>query len=498
MSVLTQVLRTLARGAHTKTMTLASLNPNLLKAEYAVRGRIPAMAQGIAKEMKDGKYPFERLIFANIGNPQALKQTPITFFRQVLALLDYDELLKEENRDTVLKLFSPDAIARAQQYKDAGAKTGAYSDSQGIEFVRKQVAEFISKRDGVKSCASNIFLSSGASESVQSILFALIANPTVGIMIPIPQYPLYTASIALYNGATIPYYLDEDKQWDLTVEELEKSLAAGRAAGSDVRAIAVINPGNPTGQCLSEDSIREILRFCHRHRLVLLADEVYQTNVYTPDRPFVSFRKVLATMPERDEVELISFHTVSKGVVGECGRRGGYMELTNIDEAVREQLLKRASISLCPNIQGQIMVGLMVNPPKEGEPSHAQYVRETTAIYDSLKRRAAKLVAAFNSLPGISCNPSAGAMYAFPRIQLSPKAIAAARAEEMEPDEFYCAELLRNTGVVVVPGSGFRQVDGTFHFRTTFLPPESVFDSYISLFVDFHKKFQDKYATARL
>ena len=74
-------------------------------------------------------------------------------------------------------------------------------------------------------------------------------------------------------------------------------------------------------------------------------------------------------------------------------------------------------------------------------------------------------------------------MYAFPRIQLSARAVAAARAEDMEPDEFYCAELLRNTGVVVVPGSGFCQVDGTFHFRTTFLPPEGIFDSYISLFM---------------
>ena len=74
-------------------------------------------------------------------------------------------------------------------------------------------------------------------------------------------------------------------------------------------------------------------------------------------------------------------------------------------------------------------------------------------------------------------------MYAFPRIQLSARAVAAAQAEEKEPDEIYCAELLRNTGVVVVPGSGFRQVDGTFHFRTTFLPAESIFDSYISLFV---------------
>jgi aspartate/methionine/tyrosine aminotransferase len=114
-----------------------------------------------------------------------------------------------------------------------------------------------------------------------------------------------------------------------------------------------------------------------------MADEVYQTNIYMPkQRPFYSFKKVLRDMGrEYEDFELISFHSVSKGMVGECGRRGGYFELAGIDIDVVAQIYKSVSITLCPNVQGQIMVELMVNPPKEGEPSYELYTKEISDIY---------------------------------------------------------------------------------------------------------------------
>jgi aspartate/methionine/tyrosine aminotransferase len=114
--------------------------------------------------------------------------------------------------------------------------------------------------------------------------------------------------------------------------------------------------GNPTGACLTADNLRAVLQFCRKNRLVLLADEVYQENIYNPRRPFVSARAALATLPQevQAETELISFHTVSKGPYGECGLRGGYMELFNIDPAVVDQLYKLASINLSPNVVGQV------------------------------------------------------------------------------------------------------------------------------------------------
>jgi aspartate/methionine/tyrosine aminotransferase len=320
----------------------------------------------------------------------------------------------------------------------------------------------------------------------------------------------YTATIDLLNGTQVPYYLDEEHKWGLAVPELERSLAASRAAGKDVRALVVINPGNPTGAMMSEANIREVIRFAHARRLVLLVDEVYQVNCYDAAQPFVSFRQVLASMPAEVATtqELFSFHSVSKGVVGECGRRGGFMALTNIDAGVHEQLVKRASLSLCSNLPGQVLVDLMLNPPREGDASYPLYHQEHTAIFESLKRRGQKLSATLNTLEGVFCHPTVSSMYAFPAITLSPAAVAAAAAKGVPADEFYCAELLEQTGVVrckvcvcvcgggrparvaeltpcacwqcVVPGSGFLQRDGTYHFRTTFLPQEDQMDQFLT------------------
>lgn len=225
-------------------------------------------------------------------------------------------------------------------------------------------------------------------------------------MIPIPQYPLYSATVSLFDAKAVHYYLNEENNWALDIGQLTTSLAEGRAKGYEVRALVIINPGNPTGQCLTERNMQEIIKFCQRERLVLLADEVYQTNIYQPKQlPFHSFKKVLRSMGSKyDQFELFSFHSVSKGMIGECGRRGGYYECTGIDQEVIDQLYKVSSVSLCPNVQGQIMVDLMVNPPKPGDPSYDLYKKEVDEIFESLRRRSRKLCDVFNNLEYMECN----------------------------------------------------------------------------------------------
>lgn len=192
-------------------------------------------------------------------------------------------------------------------------------------------------------------------------------------------------------------------------------------------------------------------------------------------------------------LELFSFHSISKGVVGECGRRGGYFECDGIDPKVMEQIYKLASISLCPTVQGQIMVDLMVRPPQAGQESHALYQNEYRELYESLQRRAKKLVKAFNALEGVSCQPAEGAMYVFPTITLPKRAIEEAKRLKKQPDAFYAMEMLNATGVCVVPGSGFGQKPETFHFRATFLPPEEVFDAFIERISKFHSDFMKRF-----
>jgi aspartate/methionine/tyrosine aminotransferase len=471
---------------------LDNINALVKKAEYAVRGTVPTRAEALEDRLRSGSgapLPFKQITRCNIGNPQELRQPPLTFVRQLCALVDYPELA---NHPRASEIFPQDVLERARELVTQFKSTGAYSHSQGIKYVRSHVAEFLQSRDGRPADPDNIFLTNGASEGVKQILQLTIEHDKVGVMIPIPQYPLYSASLALMNGRPVKYYTAEESGWSFTSAELRRSLEEARKEGTDVRALVVINPGNPTGGILSRSDMEDIVRFCESERLLLMADEVYQANVYYPDTdPWHSFRSV--AMDLKSSVQLVSFHSVSKGFIGECGKRGGFMDLHNFDAAVRDQLYKLASISLCPNTIGQIVVDVMVKPPAPGSPSYDLYAKERDSIMNSMRRRSVTLVSAFNSLEGVSCQPAKGAMYTFPSITLPAKAVAAAKAAGQAPDVFYALRLLEATGVTVVPGSGFLQKPGTFHFRCTFLPPEETFQTFIDLIKKFHGDFMNQY-----
>ncbi|KAK9149279.1 hypothetical protein Scep_008036 [Stephania cephalantha] len=476
-------------------VTLDTINPKVLKCEYAVRGEIVSQAQHLQQELqaKPGSHPFDEILYCNIGNPQSLGQQPITFFREVLALCDHPSIL---DRSETQGLFSADSIQRAWQILDLipGRATGAYSHSQGIKGLRDHIAAGIEARDGFPANPNDIFLTDGASPAVHMMMQLLIRSETDGILCPIPQYPLYSASIALHGGALVPYYLDEAKGWGLEVSELQKQLKEAQSNGITVRALAVINPGNPTGQVLAEDNQREIVEFCKNENLVLLADEVYQENIYVDEKKFHSFKKVSRFMGYgEDDIALVSFQSVSKGYYGECGKRGGYMEVTGFSADVREQIYKVASVNLCSNISGQILASLVMNPPKVGDESYESFIAEKDGILSSLARRAKTLEDAFNSLEGITCNKAEGAMYLFPRIHLPQKAIEAAKALKKAPDALYASRLLEATGIVVVPGSGFGQVPGTWHFRCTILPQEDKIPAVVSRLTAFHEAFMAEY-----
>ena len=449
-------------------ITLADLGKAVIETEYAVRGPIVARA---AELEKSGR----KIIYCNIGNPQALEQKPLTYLRQVLALCEYPELI-----ESAASSFPSDAVEAARSIL-AGSKhgLGAYSESKGLRVVREAVAEFIGERDGIAADPEAIYLTDGASKGVQAALRLLIADASDGIMIPIPQYPLYSATITLYEGAQVPYYLDEAHDWRLSRQLLEESIAEARRKGVKVKAICVINPGNPTGSVIDRDNIGMIVDFAREQGLSILADEVYQENVYRPGDRFVSFAKVMAEKKETG-VSLFSFHSCSKGFMGECGHRGGYMEIRNIPAEVVAQITKLQSVSLCSNLPGQVAVYCMVRPPKPGRPSYERYAKERDAILSELRSRALLLAEGLNKIPGVRCNTVAGAMYAYPKISLPSG----------RSDEDYCMALLEETGVCVVPGTGFGQLPGTAHFRTTILPPTERIKEVVRLFAEFQAAYR--------
>jgi aspartate/methionine/tyrosine aminotransferase len=446
------------------------------------------------------------VIYCNIGNPQELKQKPLTFFRQVISLLEYPELLEQPE---VLKHYPADVVARAREFLSKHPHgTGAYSQSPGIPFIRQAVADFIARRDGVPSSRDQVILTDGASKGAQAVLLALQKSPSDGFMIPVPQYPLYSATISLNGGHQVRYFLDEQNGWQLSEQILTESYDRARKEGVRPVLIAVINPGNPTGAVLSRENITMVIRFARERGMAIIADEVYQENVYVAGKTFVSFAKVMHEIGETG-VSLFSLHSVSKGFLGECGHRGGYLEIRNVPPDVLAQFIKQQSISLCANVPGQIATWLMVDPPRDGEPSQELYRREKQTVLTSLKKRAEILEKGIKGIKGMYLEMPQGAMYAFVRFELPaeqgkngggthPATMSPAEraAYEARRDTDYCMALLEETGICVVPGSGFGQLPGTLHFRTTFLPPQDEIEVMVEKLRVFHERYVHKLETA--
>jgi len=502
-------IQNMSSTAPRRVLTPNNINVNLLRAQYAVRGEIATKSEHYRHQLNenaqlrgdshsapperdtsgpDHELPFDSVISANIGNPQQLDQKPITFFRQVLSILEYPALLETKG------IYPDDVIERAKILLNSVGSVGAYSASQGALNIRKSVAKFIEERDGFPADPASIYLTAGASSGVNTLLNTIVSSPDTAILIPVPQYPLYTATLALLNATAVPYYLDESTAWSTNVPHIREEIHKAKAKGKDPRCLVIINPGNPTGASLPKKDIEAVINLAAEEHLVLMADEVYQTNVFVGE--FYSFKKILREMQQKtpdkyDKLELVSLHSTSKGMVGECGHRGGYFELVGFDEKVKDQVTKLVSITLCPPVIGQCLVELMVNPPKPGSPSYETYNKEYNSIYEGLKKRANALYEAFGKMTGVRCQDPQGAMYLFPTITLPEKAVKAAEEAGKKPDEFYCLRMLDATGICVVPGSGFGQKEGTWHFRTTFLPPGT---EWVGRMTKFHEDFLKEYA----
>ncbi len=469
-----------------------TVNQNILAMEYAVRGPIPQRAALLQRQGRT-------IIPCNIGNPQALGQQPITFYRQVLSLVEEPSKIQRERK--LKALFEETPVSELQEsdfisdyvldlseeiLKGIGTGMGAYTESKGIRFIREAIARFIDERDeveltgGLRSDPEKIFLTSGASQGAKMVIDLLIDSPDDGIMIPIPQYPLYSASIRKAGGAQVNYFPDEERGWSLDRRILDDALNRAKHRGVRVKGIVVINPGNPTGAVLDEQSIREIIDFAQENSLVIIADEVYQENVYQGE--FVSFARVLGNR----DVPLFSLHSISKGFYGECGHRGGYLEVRNppavqgTDLDVMDLLVKQASVSLCSNTAGQVLTFLMVSPPEEGSPPYERFCQEKKHILTDLYEKASMIREAFAQMEGVNCFGETGAMYLFPRLDKLPAGTT---------DFDYCMALLEETGLCVVNGSGFGQKEGTHHLRIAFLPPKELLAEVLPKWIAFHNRY---------
>ncbi len=474
-----------------KPSRAVEVNRDILEMEYAVRGPIPRRAAELKRRGR-------RIIPCNMGNPQALGQKPISFYRQVMSLAEYPphierekrlkEVLLEKGEDPGMQgILCDHALEYAGDFLDRmETGLGAYSESKGALFIREAISRFIDDRDGAgrhgvrPSDPEEIFITNGASEGAKYVIEALIAGRRDGIMIPIPQYPLYSATIRRCGGVQVGYYPDEESGWTFDRSLLDESLDAARSEGVNVKAIVVINPGNPTGAILDEKTVAEVIEFAGDSGLAIIADEVYQDNLYGAE--FVSFARMLGD----SDVPLFSLHSVSKSFLGECGHRGGYLEVRNSPEVrgagvpFTEVILKQASVSLCPNTAGQLMVYLMVNPPEEGSDARALLDEEKRSILDDLHEKAVMIRRGFEHMDSVECYGRTGAMYLFPRLGRLPAG---------STDFDYCMKLLETTGLSTVNGSGFGQREGTHHLRIAFLPPQELIREVMPSWIRFHDEY---------
>lgn len=335
-------------------LNIQNINQNLIKSKYEVRGGIVIRAEELRKQMEKGeKFPFDKLVQLNIGNPQSLGQLPITFPREVLGHLFCN---------VTSEAYGRDAVNRADTYRQELGDVGMYTQFKGMRMIRENVAKFIQSRDEGGECnKEDIFLSNGASGGIKAILQTLLDDPKDTVLTPIPQYPLYSACIQLLGCTLAGYYLDESNAWSVDVNSLQRLYRDHHDKGNRLKALVIINPGNPTGNILSEENLEEIIKFAYEHRLVILADEVYQNNIYSETKKFISTKKVLNKMSHPyNQTILFSFNSTSKGFYGECGLRGGYTEMTNVPEVMRQNIFKILELGICPNIVGQISVNFLM------------------------------------------------------------------------------------------------------------------------------------------
>lgn len=516
---------------------------------------------------------------------------PLGFLRDTLSLVSSESLLLAEEAAlaTGTSRFERDIVERARRYKKALGNPGAYSHSQGAPGLREEVASFFERRDAdeflnydSRPSLKSIFLTNGASDGLDTILQCLLGGDTDAVLLPCPQYPLYAATVTKMNGHVFYYGLNEDKDWSFGMGDMQAAYDAGVKAGKDVKAIVVISPGNPAPSLPNREQIECVLRFAAERNLAVIADEVYQDNIYIgsddkevdhsvasteemdlrlqtvytspknsrhqtgsetskpafaeaaagaaaeaateaaiaatavspgaqsscstdsltglarsgskfPEPAFLSFRKVLLECAMKD-VQLVSVHSASKGYFGECGLRGGVMQVENLDDEALAMLYKMRSITLCSNTLGQVALTTILNPPMRGEASWKSYIKEKSARLTDMKEKAILMTQKLNEMPGISSARIRAAMYAFPSIQMPEKAIAAAAEKQMSVELLYCLELLEETGIVTTPGDGFGQKEGTHHIRLTILPSKQDLIQALESFKEFHINFLQRYA----
>ena len=357
----------------------------------------------------------------------------------------------EEEGHKIIKLnignlapFGFDAPEEIQQDMILHLPSSAgYSDSKGIFAARKAVMHYTQELGVQGVTLDDIYMGNGASDVISTAVNALL-NEGDELLIPAPDYPLWTAVTSLSGGVPVHYVCDEANGWMPSLDDIRSKITAR------TRGIVVINPNNPTGVAYSRELLQGIVDIAREHGLVIFADEVYDKVLYDD-----TVHIALASLST--DVLTLTFNSLSKSYRS-CGYRAGWMVISGDKAAAKdyiEGLTMLANIKLCANVPGQWAVQTALG----GYQSINDMVKEG----GRLRRQRDLAYELITAIPGVSCVKPQAALYMFPR--LDPKIYPIA------DDRQFFLEVLQETKVMLVQGTGFNYPD-TQHFRLVFLPHE--------------------------
>ena len=385
-------------------------------------------------------------------------------------IMDAAKQMEEEGQKLIklnignLAVFGFDAPEEVQQdmIRNLPASAG-YSDSKGIFAARKAVMHETQKQ-GIKGVTlDDIYLGNGASELIAMATNALLDDGDE-LLLPAPDYPLWTASASLSGGTPVHYMCDEDNGWMPNLADIRAKITP------KTKAIVVINPNNPTGALYSDQLLKEIVDIAREHGLVILADEVYDKVLYDGVR-----HTAIASLSS--DVLTLTFNSLSKSYRS-CGYRAGWLVVSGPKKSAQdyiEGLNMLANMKLCSNVPGQWAIQTALGG--------YQSINDLTCEGGRLRRQRDLAYELITAIPGVSCIKPSAALYMFPR--LDPKIYP------ITDDRQFFLELLKETKVMLVQGTGFNWASPD-HFRIVFLPHEEDLREAIGRIAKFLENYRDK------
>lgn len=384
----------------------------LAKVCYDIRGPVLEEAKRLEEEGN-------RILKLNIGNPAAFGfEAP-------------DEIIQDVIRN----------LSNAQ----------GYSDSKGLFSARKAIMQECQQLgiDGVD--IDDIYLGNGVSELIVMTMQALLNNGEE-VLVPAPDYPLWTAAVSLGGGTPVHYHCDEAADWFPDVKDIEKKITA------KTRAIVIINPNNPTGSVYSQDLLLDIIRVARKHNLIIFSDEIYSKILYDG-----AVHVPIASLC--DDLFIVTFNGLSKSY-RLAGFRSGWMILSGAKEKAAnyiEGLEILSNMRLCANVPAQYAVQTALGG--------YQSINELIIPGGRLREQRDIAWDMLTQIPGVTCVKPKGAIYMFPKLDPQMYPVA--------DDQRFIQDLLEKEKILLVQGSAFN-IDDTQHLRVVFLPTADVLQQAIS------------------